>query len=83
MRQQLILGILLILGFIVYSPVLTAQKAQIRIIDEETSEACSFANVVLYDNDNNYLKGAITDVDGLMEFDIKEKTKIVISLIGY
>ena len=57
MRQQLIWGILLFFGFIIYSPNLTAQNAVLTVINAETSEACSFANVVLYDLNNNYLKG--------------------------
>ena len=74
MKQQHLYIVLLIIGFIAYSPDLTAQqKTQLIIIDEETSEACAFSNVILYDNSNNYLKGAVSDIDGHVEFDIKEK----------
>ena len=83
MKRQFIYFVLLIIGFIGFSPTLTAQKAQLKIIDIETSEPCAFANVVLYDNSNNYMKGAVSDVNGHIELDIKEKTKIVVSLIGY
>jgi len=83
MERQFILGVILIVGFIGYSPNLTAQKTQLKIIDEQTSEACAFANVVLYDKNDNYLKGAVTDEDGQVSFDITGKTKIVISFVGY
>lgn len=83
MKQNYIGFILLIIGFIIYSPNLTAQKAQLKIIDKQTSEACVFSNVVLYNSNNNYLGGAISDKNGNVEFDIKGKTKFVISSIGY
>ncbi len=83
MKNQYLYFVLLIIGFIGYTANLTAQKTQLKIIDEETSEACAFANVVFYDNNDNYLKGAVSDIDGHVEFDIQEKTKIVISSIGY
>lgn len=83
MKRQFIYFVLLIIGLIGLSPTLSAQKAQLKIIDSETSEACAFANIVLYNNSNNYIKGAVTDINGHIECDIKEKTKIVISLIGY
>ncbi len=83
MKRQFVLLLLLIVGFMGYSPDLTAQKAQLTIIDEETSEACACANVVLYDKNDKYLKGAVTDENGYVEFDLKEKTKIVISFVGY
>ncbi|MEN8120699.1 MAG: TonB-dependent receptor [Bacteroidota bacterium] len=83
MQRQFIWGILLIVGLIGFSPDLTAQKAQLKIIDEETSEACAFANVVLYDKNNNYIKGAVTDGNGFVEFDITEKTKVKVSFVGY
>ena len=83
MKQHYIYFVLLIIGFIGYSPNITAQKAQLKIIDKQTSEACAFSNVILYDKSNNYLKGAVSDINGHVEFDIKEKTKIVISSIGY
>lgn len=83
MQRQFIWGVLLIVGLIVYAPNLTAQKAQLKIIDAETSEACAFANVVLYDKNNNYLKGAVTDGNGQVTFDITEKTKVVVSFVGY
>jgi len=83
MKKQYIYFVIIIIGFIGYSPNLTAQKAQLKIIDVQTSEACAFANVVLYDNSNNYIKGAVSDINGHVEFDINEKTKIVISSIGY
>jgi len=83
MKQYYILIVLLIIVFIAYSPDITAQKAELKIIDKETSESCAFSNVILYDKSNNYLKGAVSDVNGHVEFDIKEKTKIVISSIGY
>ncbi|RLD65103.1 MAG: hypothetical protein DRI95_09435 [Bacteroidetes bacterium] len=83
MQRQFIWGVLLIVGLIGYSPNLTAQKAQLKIIDAETSEACAFANVVLYDKNNNYLKGTVTDGNGQVTFDITEKTKVVISFVGY
>ena len=69
--------------FIGFTTTLTAQKAQLKIIDDRTSEACSFSNVVCYDLDGNYIKGSITDVNGFIEVDIKEKRKIVVNLIGY
>jgi len=77
------MGVLLIVGIITYTPNLTAQKAKLKVIDEETSEACAFANVVLYNKNNNYLKGDVTDKNGNVELDINEKTKVVISFIGY
>jgi len=83
MKQYYIIIVLLIIVFIAYSPDITAQKAELKIIDKETSESCAFSNVILYDKSNNYLKGAVSDVNGHVEFDIKEKTKIVISSIGY
>ncbi len=83
MKQQYIFIVVIIIGLIGYSPVLIAQNAQLKIIDKQTSEACAFSNIVLYDSNNNYLKGTVTDINGLVEFDIKEKTKIVISSIGY
>ena len=84
MKQQYLYFVLLIIGFIAYSPNLTAQqKTQLKIIDKQTSEPCAFSNVILYDKNNNYLKGAVSDIDGHVEFDIKEKTKIIISSIGY
>ena len=83
MKQQYIFIVIIVIGFIGYSPVLTAQNAQLRIIDKQTSEACAFSSIVLYDSNNNYLKGTVSDINGLVEFDIKEKAKIVISSIGY
>ena len=83
MKQQYIFIVIIVIGFIGYAPVLIAQNAQLKIIDKQTSEACAFSNIVLYDSNNNYLKGAVSDINGLVEFDIKEKTKIVISSIGY
>ncbi len=83
MKQQYIFIVVIIIGLIGYSPVLIAQNAQLKIIDKQTSEVCAFSNIVLYDSNNNYLKGTVTDINGLVEFDIKEKTKIVISSIGY
>jgi len=82
-KQYIYFVIIIIIGLIGYSPNLTAQKAQLKIIDVQTSEACAFANVVLYDKSNNYIKGAVSDINGHVEFDLKEKTKIVISSIGY
>ena len=75
MKQPYVYLVLLIIGVFGYSSDLTAQKAQLKIIDKQTSEACAFSNIVLYDSNNNYLKGAVSDINGLVEFDIKEKTK--------
>ncbi len=83
MKQNYIGFILLIIGFISYTPNITAQKAQLKIIDKQTSEACAFTNIILYDINNNYLGGTVSDIDGNAVIDITEKTKIVISLIGY
>ena len=84
MKQQYLGIILLLIGFAVYAPELNAQqKTELIIIDEQTSEPCAFSNVVLYDSHNNYIGGAVSDIDGHVEIDIKERTKVVISSIGY
>ena len=83
MKRQFILGVILIVGFIGYLPNLTAQKVQLNILDDVTLEACAFANVVLYDKNNKYIKGVVTDGNGQVIFDITEKTKVVISFVGY
>ncbi len=60
-----------------------AQKTVIRIVSEKSTDPCSFANVVLYDQNNNYIKGSIAGSDGTIQIDIKEKTKFAVSLLGY
>ena len=83
MKQQYVYFVLLVFGFIGFSSNLSAQKAQLTIIDEHTSEPCAFSNIVLYDHNNNFIKGAVSDINGNVELDIVEKTKIVISSVGY
>jgi len=83
MKNQYIYFVLLLIGFIAYSPYLRAQNVQLKIIDKQTSEPCAFSNVIIYDNNNNFLKGTVSDLNGIVECEINEKTKIVISCIGY
>jgi len=83
MKQQHVFFILLIFGFIGFSFNLKAQTTELTIIDEHTLEPCAYSNIVLYDANNNFLKGAVSDINGKAELDIDVKTKIVISSVGY
>jgi outer membrane receptor for ferrienterochelin and colicins len=60
-----------------------AQKTVIRILDEKTLEPCQYANVVLYDKDDNYLKGTVSNNNGEVTFEITEESKIIVSYVGY
>jgi len=62
---------------------LQAQNVKITVIDESTLEVYPFANVVLYDLNDNFVKGDITNEKGEVEFDIDEPHKIEISIVGY
>jgi len=46
MKQYYIIIVLLIIVFIAYSPDITAQKAELKIIDKETSESCAFSMIL-------------------------------------
>lgn len=83
MTRTLVFLLLPIIGIIGLAPRLSAQKAQLTIIDNESGKACAFANVVLYDLNDNYLTGAVANENGILKFDIKEKTKVVVSFVGY
>ena len=83
MKQKYLFIRFLILGLFFISANSFAQKTVIHIIDEKTSEPCPFANVVLYDKNNNYLKGTVSNDNGDVTFEINEKSKIVISYVGY
>ena len=83
MKQKYIFIRILILGLFFISVNSFAQKNVIHILDENTLEPCPFANVILYHNNNDILKGLISKEDGKVEFEINEKTKIVISYVGY
>ena len=70
MKKQYVYFILLVFGFIGLSTNLSAQKTQLKIIDEHTSEPVAYSNVVLYDHNNNFLSGAVSDINGNVEIDI-------------
>lgn len=71
------------LGLLLISASSFAQEAVISIVDENTNEPCSFANVVLYDLNDTYLKGTVSDENGIVKFNITEKSKITVSYVGY
>lgn len=83
MKQKYLFIRLIILGLFFVATNSFAQKTVIHILDEHTSEPCPFANVVLYDKNNYYLKGTVSNDNGDVTFEIKEKSKIVISYVGY
>ena len=75
--------IFLLLGLLSISSILYSQTTKIRIVDESTSEPCSFANVVLYDLQGNYIKGTTSDGHGEVIFKISERSKIEVSYVGF
>ena len=56
-----------------------------KVIDASTQEPVPFANVALYQNEENiFITGGTTDLDGLFEFEASEKDIFVeIDFIGY
>ena len=83
MKQQFSIYLIILLGLLSFSPILHSQTTTIRIVDENTSEPCSFANVVLYDQQGNYIKGASSDENGEVAFEINQRSKIEVSYVGY
>ena len=83
MKQSMSYFLVSLFGLLFFSSTIYSQTATIRIIDENTSEPCSFANVVLYDLQGNYIKGTTSDGHGEVIFEISEKSKIEVSYVGY
>lgn len=83
MKQKYLFIRIIVLGLFLISANSYAQKAVIRILDEKTQEPCPYANVVLYDKDDNYIKGSMSDKNGEVACEITEELKIVISYVGY
>ncbi|MCD6355515.1 MAG: SusC/RagA family TonB-linked outer membrane protein, partial [Prolixibacteraceae bacterium] len=55
-----------------------------KIIDEETGELIIGANIVELDNNNRFIKGTITDVNGNFSFKVDNRNSIIsVSYIGY
>lgn len=63
--------------------IVSAQKSLVTIMDDETSEPCSYANVVLSGKDNRYIDGGIADEKGEIEFDLDREVKITVLSMGY
>lgn len=78
-RLQVYIIILLLLPL----AVLSAQTTRITVIDDITSEACEFSNVVLKTLQGAYVSGGITDENGVIEFDISESMDVSVSYLGY
>ncbi len=75
--------VILVLGFLSVSSGLYSQNTSVKVIDEQTSEACSYANLVLYDMQGNYIKGMSSDINGEVKFSIDKQSKFKISFVGY
>ncbi len=83
MKRHFSYCLLLLTGFLSLSSILYSQTTRVRIVDESTAEPCSFANVVLYDLQGNYIKGTSTNENGETVFEISQRSKIEVSSVGY
>lgn len=71
--------------FVLFSQIqiLNAQKTSLHVIDASTKKACSFANLVMYNSDNEYTGGKVTDKNGFASLNINTIAKVKISSVGY
>jgi len=83
MKRRILTCLIIILGSTSLATGVFAQTSRIRILDESTSEPVPLVSVVLYDLNGNYIKGAISDHHGMVTFEIKEKSKLEISCVGF
>jgi outer membrane receptor for ferrienterochelin and colicins len=59
------------------------QKAVIKVIDKTSKEPVPFCHVCFEGLTSGHPKYAITSIDGIVENDVKEISKVVISYVGY
>lgn len=61
----------------------TAQESVIRVLDNNTGDACPYSNVVATDMSGLYIAAGATDQDGEISFTLEERTRICVTFIGY
>ena len=71
------------IGFLANSSIGFAKSATLKINDESTDEPCSFATVVVFDLQGNYIKGASANEAGELILEISQRRKIEITYVGY
>ena len=73
------------LGFLFLIPLIgEAQETRIHLLDERDKEGIAFANIILLSIiDNTITAGYVSDEKGFVSFDLKERSLIKISYIGY
>lgn len=59
------------------------QNTEVRIIDDQTSEPCAYANVALLGPDNKSIGGGISNERGEIQFNLEQKVRIEVSFLGY
>ncbi len=83
MNRHFSIYLFLLLGFLANSSIGFAQSATLKINDESTDEPCSFATVVVFDLQGNYIKGASANEAGELILEISQRRKIEITYVGY
>ncbi len=79
-RTSCITGVMV---FMAFTGMVKAQQAHIKVVDEKTRETIPYAHICLEGIKNYHQQHSLTGLDGRIANDIKEKSRLAISYVGY
>lgn len=75
--------VFILISALFFQSLITAQNTSIRVIDGQSKQEISYVTVALHKIDGQLLRGLVTDVNGLVKFDLDERVNYSVSFLGF